>query len=50
MYASRQSPQAETSRNKDLRQDEFVVTARDGFGTQRKDTIGVIFTSATATN
>lgn len=50
MYASRQAPMAETERNKDLRQDEFIVTARDGFGTQRKDTIGVIFTSATATS
>jgi len=50
MYASRQAPMAETSRNKDLRQDEFIVTARDGFGIQRNDTIGVIFTSATATS
>ncbi|NRA51984.1 MAG: hypothetical protein HRU12_22890 [Phaeodactylibacter sp.] len=50
MYASRQAPSAETSRNKDLRQDEFIVTARDGFGIQRNDTIGVIYTSATATS
>jgi hypothetical protein len=50
MYASRQAPSAETERNKDLRQDEFIVTARDGFGVQRLDTLAVIFTDATATS
>lgn len=50
MYASRQAPQAESDRNKDLAQDEFVVRARDGFGTQRLDTLQVIFTNPTATS
>jgi hypothetical protein len=50
MYASRQSPMAESERNKDLRQDEFIVTARDGFGVQRLDTLYVLFTDPTATS
>lgn len=50
MYASRQSPMAEADRNKDLAQDEFVVRARDGFGTQRVDTLQVLFTNPTATS
>ena len=32
--------------HKDLRRDEFVTSARWGFGTQRVDTLGVVITSA----
>lgn len=48
MYASRREPRVEGERNKDYRRDEFVTTARYGFGIQRLDTLGVIATSATA--
>lgn len=50
MSAWRRTPQAETGRNKELRRDETVVSARYGFGRQRLDTLGVIFTSPTATS
>lgn len=46
MAAWRRMPKAEGERNKDLRRDEFVVSARWGFGTQRVDTLGVVATSA----
>jgi hypothetical protein len=46
MAAWRRMPKAEGERNKDLRRDEFVTSARWGFGTQRVDTLGVIITSA----
>lgn len=46
MHAWRQQPMTESERNKDLRQDEFVTTARFGFGVQRKDTLLAILTSA----
>ena len=49
MSAWRQPPRVEGERNKDLQRDEFVQTARWGFGLQRKDTLYVIITSATAT-
>lgn len=49
MSAWRQMPRVEGERNKDLQRDEFVQTARWGFGAQRLDTLGVIATSATAT-
>ncbi len=49
MAAWRRLPSAETGRNKELRRDETVVSARYGFGSQRQDTLGVIFTSPTAT-
>lgn len=49
MAAWRRMPKSESERNKDKRRDETVVTARYGFGIQRKDTLGVIVTSATAT-
>ena len=49
MAAWRQQPRVEGERNKDLQRDEFVQTARFGFGAQRLDTLGVIATSATAT-
>lgn len=49
MSAWRQQPRTETERNKDRQRDEFVSTARWGLGSQRKDTLGVIVTDATAT-
>lgn len=48
MAAWRRMPRVEGERNKDLRRDEFVVSARWGIGPQRVDTLGVIITSATA--
>lgn len=47
MSAWRQQPRVEGERNKDKQRDEFVQTARWGFGIQRKDTLGVILTSQT---
>ena len=46
MAAWRRQPRVEGERNKDLRRDEFVVSARWGIGAQRVDTLGVIITSA----
>jgi hypothetical protein len=46
MAAWRRMPKVEGERNKDLRRDEFVTSARWGFGTQRVDTLGVVITSA----
>ena len=46
MAAWRRQPRVEGERNKDLRRDEFVVSARFGIGAQRVDTLGVIITSA----
>lgn len=48
MAAWRRMPKAEGERNKDYRRDEYVVTARFGFGVQRLDTLGVLVTSNTA--
>jgi len=47
MMAWRQQSKVEGDRNKDKQRDEFVQTARMGFGAQRVDTLGVIITSAT---
>lgn len=47
MSAWRRMPKVEGERNKDLRRDEFVTSARWGFGTQRVDTLGVVITDAT---
>lgn len=47
MAAWRRMPRVESERNKDLRRDEYVTSARWGFGTQRVDTLGVIITNAT---
>jgi hypothetical protein len=47
MVAWRQMPKVEGDRNKDKQRDEFVTTARFGFGAQRVDTLGVLLTSAT---
>lgn len=49
MGAWRRMPKSESERNITLRRDEHTVTCRYGFGPQRVDTLGVIFTSATAT-
>lgn len=46
MAAWRRMPKTEGDRNKDLRRDEFVTSARWGFGAQRADTLGVLITSA----
>lgn len=46
MAAWRRMPKSEGERNKDLRRDEHVVSARWGFGTQRVDSLGVLITSA----
>ena len=48
MAAWRRLPKTEGERNKDYRRDEFVTTARFGFGVQRLDTLGVLVTSNTA--
>lgn len=47
MSAWRRMPRVEGERNKDYRRDEFVNTARFGFGAQRLDSLGVVITSAT---
>lgn len=47
MSAWRRMPRVEGDRNKDMRRDEFVNTARFGFGPQRLDTLGIVITSAT---
>lgn len=47
MSAWRRMPKVEGERNKDRRRDEFVQTARFGFGAQRVDTLGIVITSAT---
>jgi len=46
MAAWRRMPRVEGERNKDLRRDEFVTSARWGFGTQRVDTLGILITDA----
>ena len=46
MAAWRRMPKTEGDRNKDLRRDEFITSARWGFGAQRADTLGVLITSA----
>lgn len=48
MAAWRRRPNVEGERNKDRRRDEFVTTARYGFGVQRIDTLGCVVTSPTA--
>lgn len=46
MGAWRRMPKVEGERNKDLRRDEFVTSARWGLGAQRVDTLGILVTSA----
>lgn len=48
MRAWRQMPKTEGWRDPSKRQDNFQVTSRFGFGVQRKDTLGVLLTSASA--
>lgn len=48
MCAWREMPSVEGGRNKDLKRDEYVQSARFGQGIQRTDTLGVIITSAVA--
>ena len=48
MVAWRQQAMTEGERNKDRKRDEYVTSSRVGFGVARKDTLGVIITSATA--
>lgn len=47
MAAWRRMPSIESERNKDKRRQEFVTSARYGFGVQRVDTLGVIYSSDT---
>lgn len=47
MAAWRRMPSIESERNKDLRRQEFVTSARYGFGCQRVDTLGVVYSSNT---
>lgn len=49
MVAWRQAPKVENGRNRSKKRDEFDTTARWGVGAQRLDTLGVLVTSATAT-
>lgn len=48
MAAWRRMPSVESERNKDKRRQEFVTTARYGFGCQRVDTLGVVYSNAVA--
>ncbi len=43
----RRMPKSEGERNKDRARDEFVVRCRYGFGVQRMDSLGVLFTHQT---
>lgn len=43
----RRMPKSEGERNKDRARDEFVVRCRYGFGVQRMDSLGVLYTHAT---
>jgi len=47
MCAWREMPSVEGGRNKDLKRDEYVQSARFGQGIQRTDTLGVVVTSST---
>lgn len=48
MHAWRRNPKTEGWRDSEERADKFQVTARFGFGSQRLDTLGVIFTTPSA--
>lgn len=47
MSAWRQMPKTEGGRNKNLKRDEYDVTARWGIGAQRIDTLGIVITDDT---
>lgn len=49
MVAWRVLPSVETQRDMDKRRDKFTMSGRFGIGVQRLDTLGVIVSSATAT-
>lgn len=49
MVAWRALPSVETQRDMDKRRDKFTMAGRFGIGAQRVDTLGVIVSSATAT-
>ncbi len=49
MAAWRRMPRSETGRNKEMRRDETVTSARYGFGTQRVDSLGIVIVDPTAT-
>jgi hypothetical protein len=46
MHAWRRQPKTEGWRDQEERSDKFQVTSRFGFGAQRLDTLGVIFTTS----
>jgi hypothetical protein len=48
MGAWRQMPKTDGEFNKDYQRDEYVTTARWGFGLQRPESLGVVITSQTA--
>jgi hypothetical protein len=48
MSAWRRMPKTESERNKDFGRDEFISSCRYGFGIQRKDSLGILLTNATA--
>jgi hypothetical protein len=48
MHAWRRQPKNEGWRSEEERADKFQVTSRFGFGAQRTDSLGVIFTTSTA--
>lgn len=48
MAAWRRMPRTETDRDIRKQEDQFLTTARYGFGVQRVDTLGVVITSASA--
>ena len=48
MHAWRRQPRTEGWRDEETRSDKFQVTSRFGFGAQRLDTLGVVFTTSTA--
>ncbi len=48
MVAWREQPTVEGGRNKDMKRDEYVQSARFGQGIQRTDTLFILITSATA--
>jgi len=47
MFAWRRMPKTEGERNKDRARDEFVTRCRFGWGVQRMDTLGVLYTHQT---
>ena len=48
MHAWRRQPKTEGWRDEETRSDKFQVTSRYGFGVQRKDTLGIIYTTSLA--